>query len=561
MGFGAKPRINFVFTLSCRKCPLRQHLYIDIIMIRLTFELTPKEDKEPLGAHISRLISAKESEFRFEIKKRSLDARRGRAKFVYTVDITLSDDQNEEKTAMRCGGSVIEAEEEYCFPKAQAMPKLRPVVAGFGPAGIFTALMLARSGMKPIVLERGREGERRKRDVELFFSGGELNIDSNIQFGEGGAGAFSDGKLNTLVKDKGFRGRFILKELVKAGAPAETVYNAKPHVGTDLLRGVVETLRNEIISLGGEVRFETRLTDIKTENGRLLSVTANGTEIKTDALFLATGQSARDIAELLHRNGAVLERKPFSVGFRIEHPQNTIDLAQYGSTPDNRFLPPAEYKLFRHCSTGRTVYSFCMCPGGTVVAAASENERLVTNGMSVHARDGANANSAILCEILPGDLGEGLFAGYDYREALERAAFELGGNDFTAPAMLLGDYLGKKGGRSSVVPTYPRGVRLCDISALFSDEMNSSFREALADFGKKLKGFDDPGALLTAVESRTSSPIRIKRFEDRQSNIKGIYPLGEGAGYAGGIISAAMDGLRSAEEYVGACAFAQAREE
>ena len=522
-------------------------------MIRLTFELSPKEDKQPIGEHIARRLGAKESEFCFEIKKRSLDARRGRAKFVYTVDIALNRPENEEKLARRCGGSVAEPEEEYSFPKALKMPNSRPVVAGFGPAGIFAALMLERSGMRPIVLERGKEGERRKKDVDLFFAGGELNTESNIQFGEGGAGAFSDGKLNTLVKDKGFRGRFILKELVKAGAPAETVYNAKPHVGTDLLRGVVENLRKEIIALGGEIFFETKLTDFKTENGKLVSVFANGKEIKTDALFLATGQSAREIAELMHASGATVERKPFSVGFRIEHPQSTIDLAQYGSTPDNRFLPPAEYKLFRHCSTGRTVYSFCMCPGGTVVVAASEQERLVTNGMSVHARDGANANSAILCEILPEDLSEGLFAGFDYREALEKAAFSLGGGDFTAPAMLLGDYLGAKSTSAAVKATYPRGVRLRDISVLFSKEINDSFREALADFGKKIKGFDDSGALLTAVESRTSSPIRIKRFEDRQSNIKGIYPLGEGAGYAGGIISAAMDGLRSAEAFVEAC--------
>ncbi len=519
-------------------------------MIRLTFDLTPKENLIPISAHIARLLGINERDFDFEIKKRSLDARRGSAKFVYSVDISLKNVSLEAKLAKRCGGILAEPEEEYAFPKPSFKPEKRPVVAGFGPAGIFAALMLARCGFRPIVLELGRDVDSRKTDVDIFFSGGELDESSNIQFGEGGAGAFSDGKLNTLVKDKGFRGQFVLKELVKAGAPAETVYSAKPHVGTDLLRGVVKNLRKEIISLGGEILFETRLTDIKTEKGKLVSVFANGKEIETDTLFLATGQSARSVAEMLLSHGAIIERKPFSVGFRIEHPQSAINLAQYGANPESRFLPPAEYKLFRHCTNGRTVYSFCMCPGGTVVAAASERGRLVTNGMSVHARDGLNANSAILCEILPEDLGEGLFAGFDYREALERAAFELGGSDFTAPAMLCGDYLGRKKGGGQVKPTYPRGVKFCDISTLFSKEINASFREALADFGRKIKGFDDSGAVLTAVESRTSSPIRIVRDETRQSNIRGIYPLGEGAGYAGGIISAAMDGLKSVEAFV-----------
>lgn len=518
-------------------------------MIRITFERTPAEDANPIEERIAAIIGKRIGSFDHEIRKKSLDARRGRAKFVYTADIFLHGG-NEEKTAKRCGGTVMAPEEEYVFPAPRFKAKSRPVVAGFGPAGIFAALMLARSGYRPIVLERGKAGPERKKDVDLFFSGGELNEDSNIQYGEGGAGAFSDGKLNTLVKDKSFRGRLVLNELVKAGAPKETLYIAKPHIGTDLLRCVVENLRKEIIALGGEVRFGTKLEGIVTEGERLTAVIAGGAEIKTDTLFLATGQSARNIAEMLYEAGAEIEQKPFSVGFRIEHPQSLIDLSQYGENGDLRYLPPAEYKLFRHCSTGRTVYSFCMCPGGHVVAAASEKERLVTNGMSYHARDGHNANSAILCEILPEDLGTGVFAGYDFREKLERAAFALGGGDFTAPAMSVGDYLGRtKPTALEVKPTYPRGVKICDVSALFSEEINASFREALSDFGRKIKGFDTSGALITAAESRTSSPIRIKRFDDRQSNIKGIYPLGEGAGYAGGIISAAIDGVRSAEFY------------
>ncbi len=517
-------------------------------MIRLTFERTPREDTVPCEEYVSRLTGLPVGSFGFEIRKKSLDARRGRIKLVYTVDITVRG--NEEGIAKRCKGSIIRAEEEYSFPAPSFSPSNRPIVAGFGPAGIFAALMLARCGFKPIVLERGKSVGERKIDVDRFFSGGELDPDSNIQYGEGGAGAFSDGKLNTLVKDKSFRGQFVLKELVRAGAPEETLYLAKPHIGTDLLRGVVAKLREEIISLGGEVHFCERLTDMEVADGRLKRVITDKNTYETDALFLATGQSAREIAEMIHKHGGEVEKKPFSVGFRIEHPQSAIDSAQYGSQADFRFLPPAEYKLFRHCETGRTVYSFCMCPGGHVVAAASEGGRLVTNGMSYHARDGENANSAILCEILPEDLGSDVFSGYDFRERLERQAFELGGGDFTAPAETVGEFLGTGTPEKAVNPTYPRGVKLCDVSSLFSDEVNDSFREALVDFGRKIKGFDSPEAIITAVESRTSSPVRIKRYDNRQSNILGIFPLGEGAGYAGGIISAAIDGVKSAEEYV-----------
>lgn len=519
-------------------------------MIKINFQLSPQQANKDIGIQIAAIIGQPLENFSYEIRKKSLDARKNKVKFVYSADIYLLKG-NEEKIAKRCGGTIASPEEEYTFPAPKREKGLRPVVAGFGPGGIFVSLMLARAGFCPIVLERGKNVEERKADVDAFANGAPLNIHSNIQYGEGGAGAFSDGKLNTLVKDKAFRGRLVLKELVQAGAPEETLYMAKPHIGTDLLTKVVANLRREIIALGGEVRFCTKLEDIIVADGRIAGIVANGETITTDTLFLATGQSARDTVEMLYRHGCDMEKKPFSVGFRVEHPQSTIDIAQYGENGDLRFLPPAEYKLFRHCSTGRTVYSFCMCPGGQVVAAASDEGKLVTNGMSYHARNGENANSAILCEILPQDLEEGLFAGYDFRERLENKAFIMGGSDFTAPASTLGDYLETaKGTAPAVNPTYPRGVKYCDIAELFSDEINESFKEAFIDFGKKIKGFDGEGAVITAVESRTSSPIRIKRYDDRQSNIKGLYPIGEGAGYAGGIISAAIDGVRSAEEYV-----------
>ncbi|MBR0232103.1 MAG: hypothetical protein IJQ53_07765 [Clostridia bacterium] len=522
-------------------------------MIKAVFELAPcAEPESALAELIKETVGRDIALDGFEIRRRSVDARRGRARFVYTADIQIADKRDEAEAAFRLHGTVCEAEEEYSFPKPLREPGTRPVVAGFGPAGIFAALCLAESGYKPIVLERGRPVDIRARDVEAFFSGGELDENSNVQYGEGGAGAFSDGKLNTLVKDRSFRGGYVLKKLVEAGAPPEILWLAHPHVGTDKLRPVVKNIRGRILALGGEIRFGTPLEDIGVNAlGGLEYIIAGGEKIKADALFLAVGQSARGIAETLYKRGAELERKPFSVGFRIEHPQGLINAAQYGAGDETRFLPPAEYKLFSHTACGRTVYSFCMCPGGSVLAAASERGKLVTNGMSLHSRAGANANSAILCEVLPSDLpSSGLFAGYEWRGSLEKAAYELGGGGFTAPAQLLGEYLKGERAVPAAAPTYPRGVRPCDVSRLFAPQMNVAFRQAFAEFGRKVRGFDHPGALITAAETRTSSPVRVLRGADRQSNIKGVYPLGEGAGYAGGIMSAAIDGIKSAEEYV-----------
>ena len=521
-------------------------------MIRFTFERTPKEDQKPLEETIGGILGLPCGSFEFEIRKKSLDARKSKVKFVYTVDV-FTHTKNEKALAKRCKGVISEPEGEYVFPKSVRKKSLRPVVAGFGPAGIFAALMLAREGYRPIVLERGKSGEERKKDVDEFFSGGKFDPESNIQYGEGGAGAFSDGKLNTLVKDKSFRGRLVLKELVRAGAPEETLFMAKPHIGTDLLRKVVENLREEIISLGGDVRFQTKLEKIETDgNGKLTAVIANGERIETDTLFLATGQSAREIAEMMFEIGAEIEKKPFSVGFRIEHPQTVIDISQYGDNDDLRFLPPAEYKLFRHCSNGRTVYSFCMCPGGYVVSASSEEERLVTNGMSYHARNKTNSNCALAVSVLKSDFSNHPMRAIEFQRELEKKAF-LNTSDYRAPAQTVGDFLNgrKTPSFNGPVPTYPHSVAGCNLDTSLPSFVSDMLKKGLRRFGSQYSFFKDATAPLTAVETRTSSPIRIEREKNfRVKGFNSIFPCGEGAGWAGGITSAAVDGLRCAEEYI-----------
>ena len=432
-------------------------------------------------------------------------------------------------------------------------PKFRPVVCGAGPAGLFAALTLARSGAEPLLIERGSRVEERQKDVERFLTTRVLDTESNVQFGEGGAGAFSDGKLTTGTHD--VRGRQVLHDLAAAGAPEEILWQAKPHIGTDRLPGAVRGLRQMIEKNGGEVRFHTRLTDLRVENGALTGVTlsAGGREefFPTDTLILAAGHSARDLFALLYEKGAALTQKAFSMGVRCEHPQELINRAQYGSFAAHPALGAADYKLAVHLPDGRGVYTFCMCPGGSVVAAASEDGRLVVNGMSAFARDGINANAALLCEVRPGDFGSAHpLAGVELQRQWERAAFLAGGGDWRAPAQRMGDFLaGRESVQAgSVTPTYPLGVRFTALEECLPGFVCASLRRAVPLFARKLRDFDLPDAVLTGIESRSSSPVRILRDETGQSNLRGLYPCGEGAGYAGGILSAGVDGIRQAEK-------------
>ena len=484
------------------------------------------------------------------IYRRSLDARRGKLAYVFSLDVYLK-----ENRILRTAPDVIffEKEETYSIPRFSPRT-LRPVVVGFGPAGMFTALLLARSGLCPLVLERGRKVEERQRDVNRFFATGVLDPSSNVQFGEGGAGTFSDGKLNTLLKDKNHRGRFVLSEMVKAGAPEEILYLAKPHVGTDQLREVVKNLREEILSLGGEIRFETRLSDLSIRSGVLTGVFAEKggvqEEIPCDTLFLAPGHSARDTFEMLRARGIAMEKKPFSVGVRIEHPQSFINSVQYSGANDPQ-LPPADYKMSCLTSSGKRLYTFCMCPGGTVVPAASEEGGVVTNGMSSFLRDGKNANSALLFSVSPEELPADLFSGIHFQMELEKKAYLAGGGEYRAPAQLVGDFLkGEKSVSARLVqPSYARGVTFTDLSAVFSEKEILLLREGILGMDAALPGFASPDAVLTAVESRSTSPVRILRGEDYSSSLPGLYPVGEGAGFAGGILSAAMDGMKCADAY------------
>lgn len=489
-----------------------------------------------------------------KIAKKSVDARnKSNVRFVYALDMEVFGDEDYIASILAWKDIVqIKETASLSFAPKTFAGGLRPVVAGTGPAGMFAGLALAEAGLRPILLERGKAVSERRKDVEFFWQTGHLNPESNVQFGEGGAGTFSDGKLMTGIKKDAFTAR-VLQELAAAGAPEEILYLAKPHIGTDKLAVVVRRIREKIVSLGGEYRFENRLEDLIVRDGKLtgLKIAAPDGKIyeqPTDRLILAVGHSARDTFEMLHKNGVYIEQKPFSVGVRIEHVQKSVDAAQYGRFAGHPALGAADYKLAAHFDNGRSAYTFCMCPGGMVVAAASEPGRVVTNGMSEFARDGKNANAALLVGVEPRDFGSAHpLAGMYFQRRLEEAAFRAGGGDYRAPAQLVGDFLKKQVSTAvgNVNPSYRPGVRFADLSAVLPDFVTETMRRAIVEMDGKLRGFAAADAVLTGVETRSSSPIRIMRDEHFEANIKGLYPCGEGAGYAGGIVSSAVDGLKT----------------
>lgn len=503
-------------------------------------EILPKLIAKNLKVNVKEIIE-------YRIFKEAIDARKQEMiYFTYTVDVRLNEKQ---ENLLINKGFTKTPELEYKYPtKGDISLNKPPVVVGGGPAGIFCTLILSQLGYSPILIERGEDVDKRTESVNTFWEKGKLNPESNVQFGEGGAGTFSDGKLTTLIKDK--RCRKILEEMVAAGAPREVLYSHKPHVGTDILKGVIKNLREQIIKNGGQVLFNTRLEDLIIEDDKLKAIQTSKGIIETDILVLALGHSARDTFQMLYHRGLNIEQKAFSIGVRVEHPQKLINEAQYKKFSNHPKLGAADYKLAYHSSSGRSAYTFCMCPGGMVVASSSEEGGVVTNGMSEHARDGENANSALLVGITPKDFeNDHPLAGIEFQRHWERKAFEIGGRNYNAPGQLIGDFLDDKSSTEikSVKPTYKKNITLTNLKEVLPQYVIDTLKEAIVDFDKKIKGFANPRGVLTGVETRSSSPIRILRGGDFQSNIAGIYPCGEGAGYAGGIISAGVDGIRIAE--------------
>ena len=533
-------------------------------MLRITeIKLPLDHPPEALEAALLKKLAIKADELiEFTIFKRGVDARKPHAiLLVYSLDASL---KNEAKILAKFAKDPHvkpSPDTSYKFVAQvpnQITPTQRPVVIGFGPAGIFAALILAQSGFKPIVLERGKAVRERTQDTWGLWRKSVLNPESNVQFGEGGAGTFSDGKLYSQIKDPKHYGRKVLQEFVKAGAPEEILYVSHPHIGTFRLVGMVEEMRKTITDLGGEIRFQSKVTDIEIAvnnqgEKQVQAVTLeSGERIATNHVVLAVGHSARDTFQMIHDKGIYIEAKPFSIGFRIEHPQSLIDQARHGTNAQHPILGAADYKLVHHAKNGRAVYSFCMCPGGTVVAAASEPGRVVTNGMSQYSRNERNANAGIVVGITPEvDYPGHPLAGMELQRQFESQAYVLGGSNYKAPAQLISDFLANRPSTQfgEVIPSYTPGVHLTNLNDVLPEFAISAIREAIPHFAKQIKGFDLPDGLLTGVETRTSSPIRIKRDEEslQSINTKGLYPTGEGAGYAGGILSAGVDGIKVAE--------------
>ena len=557
-------------------------------MIRITELSLPWGDpteartRDALRRAILKRLSLRETDLLgFSVFKRSHDARRKDREiaFVYIVDVEVRDEARV-LAAHRDDRHVMPSPDTdfHPPPRPGAATTERPVVVGFGPCGLFTALVLAQQGYRPIVLERGRDVRRRTQDTWGLWRKRTLTPESNVQFGEGGAGLFSDGKLYSQIKDPRHLGRQVMREFVRAGAPPEIMWVNKPHIGTFRLTGVVARMREEIIALGGEIRFERKVVDLLVEpapagasdKAGALQVRGvqleDGEVIESRHVVLALGHSSRDTFRMLHRRGVFMEAKPFAIGFRIEHPQSMIDRARLGRFAGHPAIGAADYKLVHHATNGRSVYSFCMCPGGTVVAATSEPQRVVTNGMSQYSRNERNANAGIVVGIDPErDFPGGPLAGIELQERLESLAFEMGGGDYSAPAQLVGDFIA---GRAStalgeVEPSYKPGIKLTDLAPLLPADCIAAMREALPVFGRQIRGFDRDDAVLTGIESRTSSPLRITRDADtlQSLNVRGLYPGGEGAGYAGGILSAGVDGIKLAEAVALSIHGAAARQE
>jgi uncharacterized FAD-dependent dehydrogenase len=538
-------------SLSAEKSVISNMIQINNLV--LPFDHT----EEDLLDEIIQILKIKQEELlTYKIIKSSLDARKKRPiRRVYSIEVKAVG-ESELLLNHAKNKQIVKAKKgEYLSPGVIKKPaSQQPLVIGTGPAGLFAGLILAEAGFEPLLLERGKPVKERTSDTYQFWHKRELNTESNVQFGEGGAGTFSDGKLQTRVKDNRFRDKKILQELVQAGAPEEILYEHKPHLGTANLVKIVENLRKNIISLGGQYHFESRVDDLLLDADQIRGVRLqNGEEMIGSQVLLAIGHSARDTFYMLANKGVKLEAKPFSVGFRIEHPQSLIDQNQYRQHAGHSHLKAADYQLAHHCKSGRTVYSFCMCPGGSVIAAASEPGTVVTNGMSQYARNEINANSAIVAEVYPSDFIGGPLEGIEYQRHWERIAFHNGGGDFNAPCQLVGDFLAGRSstGLGSVLPSYQPGIKLSNLWDCLPDYILASIAEALPEFEKRIHGFIQDDAVVTGVETRTSSPVRILRGDDYQSvSIRGLYPIGEGSGYAGGILSSAIDGIKAAEAII-----------